>query len=119
MVEQRVPPPLQLTEEERNQIGPWCKKEYPRIFPQIDELWNDCRDYYIMRGERGYQFKNGGWAACFRRWIRNEANPDRMRRYQDTMPYEKRDRVQGSDLKTVLHIIKGASDDRDEGNNSG
>ncbi len=116
MVDRRVPPPERLSEEERKQIGAWCHHRYRHLYKRLPELWDDCRDYYIMRGEAGYQIQNGGWAACFRRWVRNEAEPRRMDRHRESMPYEPRPKVEGSNPKSVFEILKGGKKDGGTGN---
>lgn len=80
-MDKRVAPPLVLTEDERAFISGWVRARYPKLHRRLPELWGDCRDFYIMKGEEGYQLEDGGWAACFRRWIRREAQPNRHQQY--------------------------------------
>ena len=57
---------------DQEQISDWTQYKYPHLTTQLEELWEDCRDYYIMQGPTGRQYN---WNATFRRWIRRAAQP--------------------------------------------
>lgn len=66
----RTPPPVKLEKDDQLEIIAWCKRRYPKLRPQLRDLWDDCRDYYLMQGDKGDQIN---WPACFRRWVRRTA----------------------------------------------
>ncbi len=99
MKHERTPPPLKLEKEDQLEIIAWCKKRYPKLRPQLRDLWDDCRDYYLMQGENGNQIN---WPACFRRWVRRQ---DKGPRAREALPQEPRPsgKVQ---LRLVRNILK-------------
>lgn len=101
----RTPPPDKLTPEEQAAIVAWCRESYPKLRPKLRELWEDCKDFYLMRGEEGDQIN---WPATFRRWIRR-ADMGPPKRWAEPYPQEPRTHKK-ADLRLVRDIFKKDQD---------
>lgn len=98
----KTPPPEFLTIEERGNVGKWCWAKHRKLHSQLEELWDDCRDYYLMQGERGEQLN---WEACFRRWVRRQSKGyQEPRRGSHERPQEHR-KFEKTDLAVVKSIL--------------
>lgn len=103
---QRIPPPDSLSPDERKKVRDWFEATYPKSKINMQHVWDDCRDYYLMQGDAGNQFN---WEACFRRWLRRGQTP--KTKYQEAArgsserPQEYREHKK-SDLDAVASIFK-------------
>jgi hypothetical protein len=106
---ERTPPPEKLETDEQYKLIEWCLKTYPKQRPKLRELWDDCRDHYLMQGQAGWQID---WSACFRRWIRRAHHGPRERKPE---PYPQEHRThKKAELKLVRNIIEGVKNGTDK-----
>lgn len=105
----RIPPPETLEEHVRKDIRTWFVRTYPHAKINMQNHWEDCRDYYLMQGDAGNQLD---WGACFRRWLRRGQTPrqpyQEPRRGSSERPQESRD-LKGSEMIPVTDIFKDLS----------
>jgi len=108
----RQPPPDELPDDTRKAIRTWFEKTYPRAKINMQEHWEDCRDYYLMQGESGNQLN---WGACFRRWLRRGQTPkhpyQEARRGSAERPQQSRESFAATDLANLKGVLKGGDDD--------
>ena len=99
----RTPPPVKLEKDDQLAIIAWCLNRHPKLRPQLLDLWDDCRDYYLMQGDRGEQLN---WPACFRRWVRRTAKGPPKR---EALPQEYR-----PPGKAQLRLVRNIINDKKE-----
>lgn len=102
---QLTDPPWLLPMYDQEQIAAWTQYHYPHLVTQLEELWEDCRDYYILQGPNGRQYN---WNACFRRWIRRASKPYRPpERGSYERPQQQREHTQAQ-LSKVGKVLRDA-----------